>query len=463
MTAKNPLRRTPGSSRATLGTLVAAVFLAFVASVVGMAVVGFFVYQGYADQLVPPEQALVTWGTGPSNVYDRNGTQLYQGIGPAGGVRYPVPLSQISPYLVAATIATEDASFYGNPGVNFNGIGRALMENLTPFGPGFFKGSGGSSITQQLVKNIYFDESTRLDRALDRKIKETIFALELKQQYSDDQIIEWYLNQIFYGNMAYGAEAAAQRYFGKSAKDLTLAEAAMLAGIPRSPANYVPTIAGNETASVERQHTVLELMKKHLLDIQAIVPLTVEQIDAAKTEKLAYQSSNIPIEAPQFVFYAQDQARKLCESGAFRPPAGTTCANVIANGHLQINTTLDLNLQKQAEEVVQNVLAANENAYGGHNGSVVVLSPKTGEILTMVGSRDYFNQDIKGEVNIAISPRSMGSTMKMFTYLTGFERGWTPSSTVDDSALKLATGPVKNWNDKYLGKITVRTAFSQSI
>src|SRR5581483_5411624 len=171
----NPLRRTPGSSRATLGTLVAAVFLAFVASVVGMAVVGFFVYQGYADQLVPPEQALVTWGTGPSNVYDRNGTQLYQGIGPAGGVRYPVPLSQISPYLVAATIATEDASFYGNPGVNFNGIGRALMENLTPFGPGFFKGSGGSSITQQLVKNIYFDESTRLDRALDRKIKETIF------------------------------------------------------------------------------------------------------------------------------------------------------------------------------------------------------------------------------------------------------------------------------------------------
>ena len=241
---------------------------------VAVGVVGVLVYRGYANDLRPIEEAIASQSIGQSVAYDRNGQKLGEYVDPYGRLRDPVPLTEISPYLIAATVATEDASFYENPGVNFRGLGRAAMENLTPFGPGFFEGSGGSSITQQLVKNVYLTPEEARQRGVDgveRKIKETVIALELKQEYDDNQILEWYLNHISYGGIVWGAEEAAQTYFGKNAKDLTLAEAALLAGVPQSPTYYNPGGADGDPNTVDprdnakaRQLQVLELMEEAL-------------------------------------------------------------------------------------------------------------------------------------------------------------------------------------------------------
>ena len=256
-------------------------------------------YRSYAHDLKSPQEAIADSTIGTSLAYDRSGgTLLYQYVDPLGGLKEPVPLSEMSPYIIGATVATEDASFYGNPGVNFRGLARAAMENLTPFGPGFFEGSGGSSITQQLVKNIYIDRSERFDRRVQRKIKESVIALELKRKYDDNQILEWYLNTIDYANFAFGAEAAAQRYFGKSSKDLTLGEAALLAGLPQAPGKYTPALPENRDRAKARQIEVLDLMIKHLKEVnsipnsvdpsQPLLQLTPEQIEAAKAEPLNY-------------------------------------------------------------------------------------------------------------------------------------------------------------------------------
>jgi membrane peptidoglycan carboxypeptidase len=421
--------------------------------------VAFAVYQHYATDLEPPDEALAHTGSAGSRVYDRNGTQLYEFVDPLSGLSNPVPLSEISPWLIQATISTEDASFYDNPGVNVRGLLRAAMENLTPFGPGWFKGSGGSSITQQLVKNVYIPQKERQERTIGRKIKEVVLALELKRKYSDDQILEWYLNQVFYGNFAIGAEAAAWRYFGKPARDLTLGEAAMLAGIPQAPGDYTPVIPENRPAAIERQHHVLDLMVKHGY-------ITQEQAEDAKQEELSFANASFPILAPHFVFYVRDTVIKMCERGMLQVPKDTDCQNLLTRGGLRIYTTLDLPLQQRAESIVQDTISGRENSTNGHNAAAVVIVPATGEILAMVGSRDYFREDIAGEVNVTTSERSPGSTIKMFTYLTAFLQGWTPATVVRDEPIdiKAENGrPIQNWNFKFMGPITVRTALSQSV
>ena len=191
--------RSPFSGRALLHDTahVAGFFLlALVASF-------FLVYWSYTHGLKPPNETIAASGAGSSTAYDRTGnTELYQFTDPLQGVRNPVSLDRMSPFLVAATVATEDPSFFSNPGVNFRGLARAAFENLTPFGPGFFSGSGGSSITQQLARNVYVDPAERSDRSLSRKLKETAIALELKRRYSNRQILEWYINQVYYGHSA---------------------------------------------------------------------------------------------------------------------------------------------------------------------------------------------------------------------------------------------------------------------
>jgi len=421
--------------------------------------VAFAVYQHYASDLEPPDEALAHSGSAGSRIYDRNGTQLYEFVDPLSGLSNPVPLSEISPWLVQATISTEDESFYDNPGVNVRGLMRAAMENLTPFGPGWFEGSGGSSITQQLVKNVYIPEKERQKRTIGRKIKEVVIAIELKRQYSDDQILEWYLNQVFYGNFAIGAEAASWRYFGKPARDLTLGEAAMLAGIPQAPGDYTPVIPENRPAATDRQHHVLDLMVKHGY-------ITQEQADAAKQEQLSFANASFPILAPHFVFYVRDSVIKMCEQGKLQVPKDTDCQNLITRGGLRIYTTLDLPLQQRAEGIIEQTIAANEDRFNGHNAASVVMVPSTGEILAMVGSRDYFREDIAGEVNVTTSERSPGSTIKMFTYLTAFLQGMTPASIVKDEPIDIKSDegrPIQNWNLKFKGPVTVRTALSESI
>jgi membrane peptidoglycan carboxypeptidase len=417
------------------------------------------VYQHYASNLEPPDEVLAKTGSAGSRIYDRNGTQLYEFVDPLSGLSNPVPLSEISPWLIQATVSTEDASFYDNPGVNVRGLFRAAMENLTPFGPGFFKGSGGSSITQQLVKNVYIPQKERQKRTIGRKIKEVVLALELRRQYSDDQILEWYLNQVFYGNFAIGAEAASWRYFGKPARDLTLAQAAMLAGIPQAPGDYTPVIPENRPAAIERQHHVLDLMVQHGY-------ITQEQADAAKQEQLSFASSSFPILAPHFVFYVKDEVIKMCERGMLQVPKDTDCQNLLTRGGLRITTTLDLPLQQRAEGIVDEIISAKESWTNGHNAATVVMIPATGEILAMVGSRDYFREDIDGEVNVTTSERSPGSTVKVFTYLTAFLQGWTPATIVRDEPIDIKSDqgqPIQNWNHVFKGPVTVRTALSESI
>ncbi len=457
--------------------------LALLVTVVGVITVGavaFIAYRTYAHDLKPPEQAIAESTIGTSLAYDRTGqTELYKYVDPLGGLRDPKPLAEISPYLIAATIATEDASFFENPGVNFGGLVRAAVENLTPFGPGFLEGSGGSSITQQLAKNVYIqhDERGLVPRTIERKIKETAIALELKREYDDNQILEWYLNQIYYGNFSYGAEAAARQYFNKSSKDLTLGEAALLAGLPQAPGLYTPVIVENRPAAKARQEEVLNLMVKHLDQISKIqspsqpgtplLQLTPDQIEAAKQEPLNYVESKFDINAPHFVFFVEDQVKKMCSAGLFQPPGDIPCDKVVTQGGLRITTTLDMGLQGIGENVVEDNIAANEDRYGGHDGSLVAIRPGTGEILAYVGSRDYFRDDIQGQVDIATSLQSHGSTMKVFTYLTAFEQGWVPSTVVQDAPLFLDAGgekkQVNNWNFSHLGNITVRKAFSESV
>ncbi|MGD0205888.1 MAG: transglycosylase domain-containing protein, partial [Dehalococcoidia bacterium] len=270
--------------------LVSALGLLLVAFVAIGGGAAFAVYYHYAHDLPRPDIALARTGSAGSRIFDRNGNLLYEFVDPLSGLKNPVPISEISPWLVQATVSTEDASFYDNPGVNIKGLFRAALENLTPFGPGFLKGSGGSSITQQLVKNVYIPPEERTERSVGRKLKEVIMAIELKRRYSDNQILEWYLNQVYYGNFAYGAEAAAWRYYGKPAKNLTLAEAAMLAGIPSAPGYYSPAIPENRPEATQRQHYVLDLMVEHGY-------ITQEQADEAKKEQLSFEEGTFPIRA----------------------------------------------------------------------------------------------------------------------------------------------------------------------
>jgi membrane peptidoglycan carboxypeptidase len=442
------------------GLLLLGLF-AVAGGIVALGVVAVLVYQSYAHDLLPPEDAIANSTIGTSIAYDRNGEYLYEYVDPLGGLRDPVPLDEISPYMIDATVATEDASFYSNPGVNFRGLARAAMENLTPFGPGLFEGSGGSSITQQLVKNVYIDPSERFDRRVERKIKETVIAIELKREYSDDQILSWYLNSIYYGNFAYGVEAASQRYFGVAAKDLSLAQAAMLAGIPQAPGRYTPVIPDNVARAEARQEEVLDLMVRH-------GKISRAEADLAAAEELEYQTPNFFIRAPHFVYnYLPERIQGMCERGMFDPPGNIACDKVVYQGGLRITTTLDMGLQSIAEGIVESIVSSNEDRFLGHNGALTALRTGTGEVMVYVGSRDFFREDIDGQVDIVSSLRSHGSTMKMFTYLTAFKQGWVPSTLVRDAPLKLDVGgqqrEVSNWNFRHLGNITVRKAFSESV
>jgi membrane peptidoglycan carboxypeptidase len=474
-------RRTVAARGARTQSRVRALFtLAFFVGVLGlltMTGISFVTYRSYAHDLESPEDAIADATFGNSLAYDRTGeTLLYQYKDDYGGLKNPVPLAQISPWLIAATIATEDASFYSNPGVNFRGLARAGFENLTPFGPGFFEGTGGSSITQQLVKNVYIDrdEQGLAPRTVERKIKETVIALELKRQYSDDQILEWYLNQVNYARFSIGIEAAAKSYFGKSASELNLPEAAFLAGIPQAPGDY----SKDPDLAKARQVQVLDLMSKHLdevLDIknsadpsQPIIPeLSKETIEWAKGEPLNFVENHFEIKSPHFVLFVEDQVNKMCDAGLFDPPGDIPCDKVTRRGGLRITTTIDLGLQDIGAKVLEENIAANENRYGGHDGSLVAIRPATGEILTYLGSRDYFRDDIAGQVDIATSQQSMGSSMKPFTYLTAFEKGWVPSTFIQDAPLFLDAGAekkqVNNWNSSHLGNITVRKAMAESV
>ena len=407
-------------------------------------------YDEFVAEVAPPGELLAELPRGGARVYDRHGALLYEFVDAYGGLRRPVPLDGISEWMVRATVATEDASFWENNGLNIRGLARAGVENFSPFGDSdFLEGSGGSSITQQLAKNVYIPRAERAARTVDRKLREAAIALELTQRYTKEQILEWYLNSISYGGIYVGIQAAAEGYFDKQASDLTLAEAALLAGIPQSPALYDPL--RNRAVAVARQHEVLDLMARH----GAISPA---EADAARRQELRFKANRFRIEAPHFVLgrVAREIEQRFGERALYE------------NG-LEVITTLDLGLQREAERILERRVAEFEETSDNHNGALYALDVASGQVLAYVGSRDYFDDGIEGRNDNVVSLNSPGSALKPFTYMTAFMRGWSTGTGILDTPVRVidpGTGQFyvpRNPGGGYRGPITAADALGNSL
>ncbi len=352
---------------------------------------------------LPSPDRLYEHAVAPSTrIYDRHGRLLYEILDPHTGAHTPVSLDEIPQACINATIATEDASFYSNPGVDTWAIVRALWTNMR----GGEILSGGSTITQQLARNLLLSPEERAEISLERKLREAILAWRLARTYSKDEILTLYLNESYYGNLAYGIEAAARTYFAKSAAELDLAECALLAGLPQSPAHYNPL--ENPQAAQDRQSVVLDLMTKHGY-------ISQQEANLATGEEIGFASVPFPIEAPHFVMYVYGQLEQ--EFGL---------ESIYTQG-LQVYTTLDLDAQDTALRFVRYRLEQLADTRAGQlprnvrNAAVVVMVPHTGHVLAMVGSPDYFDPRIDGAVNATVATRQPGSSIKPITYAAAFD------------------------------------------
>lgn len=430
--------------RASVGLLLV-VMLSTVASLLLSVGTVAGVYAYYAQDLPDPSELGVQTEQiyKTTSIYDRTGKHLlYEVFDPHWGNRTEVPIEQMPEYLRNATIAIEDESFYDNPGIDLRGFARAAWSNL--------RGQqiqGGSSITMQVVKNVLIPFEERYKKSYERKIKETILALEISRLYSKDQILEWYLNHNNYGNLSYGVQAAAQAYFGKDVQDLNLAECAMLAHIPQSPWGGSPL--QNPQEARKRQHLVLDAMLRQGY-------ITQEEAIAAKFEELSYTPQEFDIVAPHFVMYV----RRLLEE-KYGP-------DLVYRGGLKVYTTVDLDIHNKAHEIAQGHIAQlKEEEADASNASVVVLNPKTGEILTMLGSLDYFDRKIDGQVNVALADRQPGSSFKPFNYVTALAQGHTLATMVLDVRTSFPDPPhppyvPENYDRKYHGPVLLREALACS-
>jgi membrane peptidoglycan carboxypeptidase len=433
------------------------------------------VYAYYAQQLPEPGAiTVVEEDFETTKIYDRTGQYLlYEIIDPLGGDRTWVELADIPVHLRNATIAIEDKTFYENPGYDLEGILRALWSNLTGRGR-----QGGSSITQQLVKNVLISPAERAEADYERKIKELILAIRVSNEYSKDQLLEWYLNTNFYGNLAYGVEAAAQVYFGKPVSELTLAEAAMIAAIPQSPGlNPID----NFPQAKERQRLVLDAMveqghiTREVADIAFNAPLDVRPPE-----------QRFDLLAPHFSITARKQLEEM-----FGP-------DLVYRGGLTVYTTLDYDLYLQAECAARSHVArlsggsptaavpASDGSecvaaqylhpltpehqgqdHNVSNAAVVVLNAPTGEVLAMIGSLDYYDPAIDGNFNVALAERQPGSAFKPFTYLTAFEQGLSPATMVLDVRTAFDIGSnqpyvPENFDREFHGPQSIRSALANS-
>lgn len=374
-----------------------------------------------------------------TRIYDRSGILLYSVY--QNQNRTYIPLSDIPKYIQEATISIEDKDFYNNQGFSIIGYLRAIRNIVLLRGL-----SGGSTITQQLVKNVLLTS----ERSIPRKIKELILSIQVDKRYKKDQILEMYLNDVPYGGANIGVEAASESYFGKKVKDLDLAESALLAGLPQSPSVYSP-FTGNKYY-IGRTNAVLDQMEK-------LGYISQKQKDSALSEvkKMEFSEKDTSIKAPHFVIYIKQLLAKQFGE------------NLVENGGLQVTTTLDWDFQKEAEKIVKEEIEKLKG-YNVSNGAAVVTDPKTGEILSMVGSKDYFDSKNDGNFNVAIANRQPGSSLKPIMYAVALEKGYTASTLIMDTKTDFPTGepehpiytPV-NYDGKYRGPIQLRFALGNSL
>ena len=421
----------------SLSILVKFAFFGLVALVIIFPLLFFW----YSRDLPTPGQSVVSPYTDATRIYDREGDLLYSVYQDEN--RTYVKLDEIPKFLQQGTIAIEDKDFYTNKGFSLLGYLRVLKN--VALGKRL---AGASTISQQLVKNVLLTN----ERRISRKIKELILSIQVNNTYSKDQILEMYLNNIPYGGSAIGVEAAAQRYFGKKVKELNLAQSAFLAGLPQSPSVYSP-FSGN-TFYVGRTEAVLKRMVEDDY-------ITKEEAEKALKEvkSFTFEKENLSgIKAPHFVMYVRELL------------ADQFGENLVSTGGLQVTTSLDYEIQEKAEEIVKEEVDKLED-YNVGNGAAVVSDPKTGEILAMVGSKDYFDTENDGNYNVAISnTRQPGSSMKPIMYAAAFEKGYTPATLLMDTPTEFPTPesvnpsytPV-NYDGEYRGPVQVRFALGNSL
>ncbi len=407
-------------------------------SLIGLIIFTVFSFVIFAKDLPSPNKLSSRDSSLSTKIYDRNGKLLYDIYGDKN--RALVDWQNLPPHVKQATIAIEDKDFYKHQGFSFVGIIRGASRVLF-----FQRAQGGSTITQQVVKNTLLTS----ERTITRKIKEFMLSIQVERKYTKDEILQIYLNEVPYGGTAWGIEAASQTYFGKNARDLTLTEAIVLAGFPQSPSFYSP-YGTNPKAYVDRANAVLRRMREDDY-------ISKEQEEQIKAEipNITFSPDNQGIKAPHFVFFVKQQlidryGEKLVEQGG-----------------LKVTTSLDLELQDKAQSIVSEEVEKLADFKVG-NGSAVVIDPKTGEILSMVGSFDYFAKDYDGQVNVSTSLRQPGSALKPFTYATAFKSGYTPASVLMDVPTEFPGGvgqpsykPV-NYDGKYRGPMQVRFALANS-
>lgn len=370
-----------------------------------------------------------------TKIFDRSGNLLFEIYSTQN--RTIVPLSQIPQELKEATIAIEDKDFYNHPGFDIRGILRAAYSNTQNE-----ELQGGSTITQQLIKSALLTP----EPTIIRKTKEIVLAFWAEREYTKDQILELYFNYVPYGGTAWGVEAASQVYFGKDVENLNLAESSYLAGLPQSPSLYSPFLTDGKEGK-NRQREVLAAMVRDGY-------INQRQADEAYKTELKFLSSQVPIKAPHFVMYVKEELIKRYG------------ISEVERGGLHVTTSLDMNLQTMAQEIVRNEV--EKSGYLGiGNGASVITNPQNGDILAMVGSRDYFDQEHDGNVNITTALRQPGSTIKIVTYALALSRGYTEATVLNDSPLTIKSlfGPPYtpvNYDGKFHGRVPFRLALANS-
>lgn len=382
-----------------------------------------------------------------TKIFDRTGKILLYDLG-KNMRRTVVPFDEISPYLKQAAISIEDAEFYKHRGIRISALFRALLKDITSME----FSQGGSTITQQVVKNSLLTRK----KTITRKLKEILLAIKLEQNLTKDEILNLYLNETSYGGTIYGVEEASKVFFGKSARDVSIAEAAYIAAIPQSPTRYSPF--GNHRDELDaRKDLVLREMKDQGY-------ITDEEYKTAKEEKVGFlNQSSGGIKAAHFVMYIREYLEQKY-------------GDTVEQDGLRVTTTLDYKLQEKAEEIIKRKALENDKLYHATNAALVAVEAKTGQILVMVGSRDYFDEAVDGNYNVATASRQPGSSFKPFVYSAGFNKGYTPETILFDLPIQFSTlcGPDNlsdeggcyspgNYDGKFRGPMTVRNALAQSI